>query len=217
MPSYPFFSGVLFNKEIKFGAKALTVWRQVGAHSLANFIDRVQVLPPEIQRLFLEETPRYNLGVAENIAQILKLDSYGRWSKILEILEILEVEQDHATHFNTRLMSRATLISDYGIIALCEGLITVAQAVVIHPLALTYLMTNNGIDALREGLITLEQVTSMDSCNLCYLLKGNGIAALREGLITPDQAAAMYWDDLRIFLEALAKNFHKEAETRLSP
>ncbi len=86
------------------------------------------------------------------------------------------------------------LLSDIGLVALRESLITPKQAKRLYLYRkksdkhnnLSDLLTPNGFIALREKLFTVEQAAHICG-DLRALLSDIGLVALRESLITPEQ------------------------------
>lgn len=84
-----------------------------------------------------------------------------------------------------------TLLSDRGIHAFQEHLITIEQAAnfFYKDTLLKILLTKNGAAALQEKLISMDEIYNMNKFILHALLSDNGLTALREKLITPEQSA----------------------------
>lgn len=68
---------------------------------------------------------------------------------------------------------------------------------------LKILLSDNGLNALREELITQEQAMEVSDNVLSLILSDDGIVALREGLVTVDQAKKLVEKYLKLTLTDL--------------
>jgi hypothetical protein len=85
----------------------------------------------------------------------------------------------------------AALLSDHGIAALREELVSVEQIQALSDPQVRNLFSDHGIAALREELVSVEQIQALSNSQVQDLLTANGIAALHKGLISVEQIQAL--------------------------
>jgi hypothetical protein len=97
------------------------------------------------------------------------------------------------------------LVSDFGIQAFYEGLITPPLAKKLSNMQLRSALDIHGLEALREKLITIDQIKDIEEMSIPYILTSNdAIQALREKLITPKEIK----DFSRLHISTLFQSEH---------
>lgn len=93
------------------------------------------------------------------------------------------------------------MITDNGLFALRQNLLSHAQARELHVPQLQLLLTDNGLIALRKRLITSEQAKNIHPDRLFWLFYGPGLQALGERLLTLHQLVEFPYPVLNIVLQ----------------
>lgn len=177
----------LVDKDFRNHVEHPALWRDVGASDYDDFVKRIQALPHKFQSLILSYN-HYTLPMAEDIVRLLALPELQRAKELFPRLKAAAIPNRNL--YNNGFMWE--LMADNGVIAICEGLITPAQAAAMPEVShLRELTTECGIIALRDGLITPEEAARfIPGSSLMGLLTNDGISALRNGLVTLEEARA---------------------------
>jgi len=155
-------------------------WKDIGANSYEDFINRIENIDPRLVNLICDGF--YNLPFAEEIQNLWEMTTEERLNALFTEDEASNLHHLHLEH----------LLSENGVQALREGLISIDEASNLHHLHLEHLLSENGVQALREGLISIDEASNLYHSQLRHLLSENGVQALREGLISIDEASNLH-------------------------
>lgn len=108
---------MLVSKYFLEHAKDPSVWKTYGAKSYEDFVTRIKILPQKFQIMILNQ--QYTLPVAENIVEYLSLSRIERQEKFFVAKQLAAMPTPHYID---------AMLSDNGVIALAEKLITPEQA-----------------------------------------------------------------------------------------
>lgn len=159
--------------------KDASLWKNLGATDYNDFVTKMRALSPFCRSLIFNGEYQLSDFEKNNISTILKLNTLGRVQKL--------IPKEYQGYSKIVI----PMVSDLGVIAICNGYITPKEAFSLDIYAINLLFSTFGILALREKLITVDQYSRLGLMLRNNLITRAGIIALREHLITPEQVEKM--------------------------